>query len=69
MTFQHVMQHVLAGLKWISCFAFLDDVLIVSETFEEHLTHLRDVLQRLRAASLRLKPWTFYIPALVMGSS
>ena len=55
-TFQRVMQRVLADLEWRSCFVFLDDILVVSKTFEEHLSRLREVLTRLRDAGLRLKP-------------
>ena len=55
-TFQRVMQKVLAGLEWKTCFVYLDDVLVVSETFQDHLLHLREVFSRLRAANLRLKP-------------
>ena len=55
-TFQRVMQRVLAGLEWKTCFVYLDDVLIASRTFEDHLVHLREVFCRLREANLRLKP-------------
>ncbi len=55
-TFQRVMQRVLAGLEWKTCFVYIDDVLVASKTFEEHLQHLRDVFLRLRSANLRLKP-------------
>ena len=53
-TFQRLMRTVLAGLDW--CSAYLDDILIVSTTFEEHLERLQEVLTRLRTAGLRLKP-------------
>lgn len=49
------MEVVLAGLLWKSCFAYIDDVLVGSQTFEEHLVHLEQVLLRLRQARLRLK--------------
>lgn len=55
-TFQRVMQRVLAGLEWKSCFIYLDDVLVASPSFSEHIGHLREVFTRLRAANLRLKP-------------
>lgn len=55
-TFQCLMQRVLAGLEWDSCFVYLDDILIVSDRFEGHLKHVREVLERLRQAGLRLKP-------------
>ena len=55
-TFQRIMQIVLAGLEWQSCFVYLDDILIASKTFEQHLHHLREVFTRIRGANLRLKP-------------
>ena len=39
-TFQRVMQYVLAGLEWKSCFVHIDDILVASKTFDEHLKHL-----------------------------
>ena len=54
-TFQRLMQVVLAGLDWKSCFVYLDDILIVSETFDEHLKHLSKVFSQLHKAMLRLK--------------
>ena len=55
-TFQRVMQAVLAGLEWQSCFVYLDDILIASKTFSEHIKHISEVFARLRAAGLRLSP-------------
>ena len=54
-TFQHLMQTVLACLEGKSCFVYIDDILVCSRTFEEHLQHLRLVFERLREAQLRLK--------------
>ena len=54
-TFQRLMEVVLSGILWKHCFIYIDDVLVCSQTFEEHLTHLREVLLRLRQAGLRLK--------------
>ena len=55
-SFQRVMEVVLSGLLWKNCFAYIDDVLVCSRTFEEHLCHLESVFSRLRQAGLRLKP-------------
>ena len=55
-TFQRVMQRVLAGLEWKTCFVYLDDVLIASKTFEDQLVNLHEVFYRLREANLQLKP-------------
>ena len=55
-TFQRLMQVVLAGLEWTSCFVYIDDILVASKTFDEHMVHLQEVFDRLRKAGLRLKP-------------
>ena len=55
-TFQRLMEGVLAGLTPDTCLVYIDDVLVVGRTFEEHLENLRKVLERLRVAGLRLKP-------------
>lgn len=54
-TFQRLMEIVLAGLLWDSCFVYIDDLLVCSPTFQEHLEHLCQVFTRLRKAGLRLK--------------
>ena len=55
-TFQRLMDKVLAGVQWSSCLVYLDDVIIVGRTFQEHLKNLKDVFDRLRGAGLKLKP-------------
>ena len=55
-TFQRLMQLVLSGLEWDCCFVYIDDILVASKTFEDHLRHLQLVFERLRKAGLRLKP-------------
>ncbi len=52
-TFQRLMQKVLAGLEWKCCFVYIDDILVCSKTFEEHIEH-RLVLERLLKANLKL---------------
>ena len=50
------MEVVLADLVWKRCFIYLDDFLVCSKSFDEHLQHLRSVFDRIRDAGLRLKP-------------
>ena len=49
-TFQRLMNQVISGLP--NCVAYIDDVLVFSDTWEEHLQHLRDLFTRLREANL-----------------
>ena len=51
--FQNLMNKVLAGLSF--AIAYLDDIIIFSETPEEHLKHIRIVLDRLQQANLKMK--------------
>ena len=55
-SFQMVMTQVLRGLTWRQCLIYLDDILVFSETFDDHLTHLNQIFSRLRNANLKLKP-------------
>ena len=54
--FQRLMNLVLAGLTWEVCLAFLDDVIVISSTFEEHLERLQLVFDRFAQAGLKLNP-------------
>lgn len=55
-TFQRLMATVLAGLPLSTCMDYIDDILVIGTTFEEHLDNLRNVFERLRQAGLKLKP-------------
>ena len=55
-TFQRLMETGLAGLARDVCLVYLDDVLVVGKTFEEHNGNLARVLERFREAGLKLKP-------------
>ena len=46
-TFQHLMDQVLRGVGDFAA-AYLDDIVIFSETWEDHLTYVRSVLSRLQ---------------------
>ena len=55
-TFQRLMESCLGEMHLNWCIIYLDDVIIFSSTPEEHIQRLRAVLQKLRAAGLKLKP-------------
>jgi hypothetical protein len=53
-TFQRFMDDVLRGLHF--CFAYLDDILVFSQSFEEHERHLRDLFGRLQSYGIIINP-------------
>ena len=55
-TFQRLMENCLGEMHLNWCIIYLDDVIIFSSTPEELIERLRGVLQKLRAAGLKLKP-------------
>lgn len=55
-SFQRLAECVLRGFNCKICLVHLDNVIIFSPSFEEHLRHLRLVCYRFRDANIKLKP-------------
>ena len=55
-TFQQLMQNCMGELNFIYCLIYLDDLIMFSQTAEEHLHQLRVVFDCLREYNLKLKP-------------
>ena len=62
--FQWLMQCVLSGLNPAGgpdfVAVYIDDILISSQSMEEHLCHIAQVLEQLHTAGLKLKPGKCY---------
>ena len=55
-TFQRVMEECLGDMHLAECLIYLDDVIIYSQTPEDHLRRLTKAFERLRKFELKLKP-------------
>ena len=55
-TFQWLMQNCLGELNLIYCLVYLDDLIVFSQTVEEHTHQLHVVFDQLRGYNLKLKP-------------
>jgi len=62
-TFSSLVSKLLMGLDGF-CTAYLHDIIIFSDTWEEHLDHLRTVLSRIRSANLTLSPSKCFLHSL-----
>ena len=54
--FQRIMQDILAPFLWIFALVYIDDIVIFSKSFEDHLTHMDKVLSALAEAGITLSP-------------
>ena len=55
-TFQRLMNLVLAGLNYEICLVYIDDIIIFSKDVNEHLDRLEVVLRKLEEAGLKIQP-------------
>ena len=55
-TWQRAMNTIFSGLLWKHCLIYIDDLLIYSSTFEDHLANIRLCLTRARERRLKFRP-------------
>jgi hypothetical protein len=59
--FQRIMQGVLAPYLWLFTLVYIDDIVVFSKSWEEHLVHLDRVLSAISAAGITLEPKKCFI--------
>ena len=52
--FQRLMDLVLCGLTYETCFVYLDDIIVFSRDFDSYVERLREIFDRLKKANLKL---------------
>ena len=55
-TYQRLMEDCFDGLNLNICYIYLDDLIIFSKTYNEHIDRLRQVFDRIRTEGLKLSP-------------
>ena len=55
-TFQRMMESCMGDLHLTYCLLYLDNVIVFSRTYEEHLRRLEAVFEKLKEAGLKLGP-------------
>ncbi len=54
-TFKRLLDTILSGYRWQTCLVYLDEVIVFSRTFEEHVHHVCEILSVLKNDGLSLK--------------
>ena len=54
-SFQRHMDSLLGHLKWNNCLVYLDDIIIFSQNFDQHLEDIKEVLLIIRKSNMKLK--------------
>jgi hypothetical protein len=54
-TLERLMETVLSGLNWEICLIYLDNVIVISKTFEGMMGNLSQIFERLQSTGLKLK--------------
>ena len=54
-SYTRLLQNIFKNLAYEICLCYVDDIVINSKTFDEHLVHLDSVLKRLIKANRKLK--------------
>ena len=54
--FQRTMELALQGLQWETCLIYIDDIIVFSFNFEQHIHRVQEVFGRLQKAGLKLRP-------------
>lgn len=52
-TYQRLMENCLGDLNLKTCFIYLDDLIVFSKTFEEHVKRLQNIFHRIRENNLK----------------
>jgi hypothetical protein len=60
--YQRFMDQLLGSLRWVAALVYIDDVIIYSETWPEHMAHLRQLLKAAAKCGL-----TFSLPKCRFG--
>ena len=68
--FQRIMQGVLSPFLWLFALVYIDDIVIFSKSWEDHLIHLDKVLHAISSAGITLSPpkcFVGYSSILLLG--
>ena len=63
-TFQRLMHTIMREENWLLCLVYLDDILIFSKDFDEHIEGIKIIFEKIKQSGLKLAPskCNFFLP-------
>ena len=61
------MDSVLARLQWLVCLVYIDDIIIMGKSFEEHLQTLQQMFERIKLSWPEITPWNLQQKVYFLG--
>jgi hypothetical protein len=68
--FQRIMQGILSPYLWLFCLVYIDNIVVYSKSYKEHIEHLDKVFEAIEKAGVTLSPTKchmFYSSILLLG--
>ena len=68
--FQCIMQNILSPYLWLFCLVYINNIVVYSKSYEDHIDHLGKVLEVIERAGITLSPskcHLFYGSILLLG--
>ncbi|CAF2698527.1 unnamed protein product [Rotaria sp. Silwood2] len=65
-TFQRIVNQILGPNRWKHVLAYIDDIIIYSQNFNEHLKHIEEVCSLLHEANFKLNVDKCEVPCLII---
>ena len=53
---QRILDNILGNSRFKYCMAYMDDIIVFSKTFEDHLEHLKCIFQLLKESGININP-------------
>ena len=60
-TYQRLIEQIMSGVQYETCLIYLDDIIVYSKTFEDHIQRLDEVLTRISNANLKFASKKCYL--------
>ena len=59
--YQRLIEQIMSGVQYETCLIYLDDIIVYSKTYEDHIQRLDEVFTRISNANLKFAPKKYHL--------